>query len=315
MNLGFNVLLNVLIKMLVPVIGGYGMSRAKILPEDYPSKLSHLVLYVCQPFLLVSSVLGVEHTKENMLSGLTVLLLGFVCHGLLALIAFLLTKPFKDKHTGRMLEHCMLFGNVGFFGIPVIREVFGEIGAFYAGFFIVSFNIVLWSYGMFVLSRSGKSMSISVKKIFLNAGTIPCTLGLIIFFTGIKIYAPVLDGMRMVGDSCTPLSMIIVGSMIARIPLKRLIFKWQPYFVCLAKLVIAPVVIGAVLKLIGFSDTFSLFGALMMAFPTASSSAMFAEKYELQPELAAQSVGLTTVISVITVPLIMQAVKFVVNLL
>jgi predicted permease len=42
---------------------------------------------------------------------------------------------------------------------------------------------------------------------------------------------------------------------------------------------------------------------------------MFAEKYELQPELAAQTVGLTTVISVITVPLVMQAVKFVVNLL
>lgn len=315
MNLGFDVLLNVLIKMLVPVIGGYVASRTGMMSSDYPSKLSHFVLYVCQPFMLVSSVLGVAHTKENMLSGLTVLLLGFLCHGLLALIAFLITKPFKDKHMGRMLEHCMLFGNVGFFGIPVIRVVFGEIGVFYAGFFIISFNIVLWSYGMLVLSRSGKSMSISIKKIFLNAGTIPCTVGLILFFTGIKIYPPVLDGMRMVGDVCTPLSMIIVGSMIARMPIKRLLFRWQPYFVCLTKLIAAPVAVGAVLKLVGFSDTFALFGALMMSFPTASSSAMFAEKHELQPELAAQTVGLTTVISVITVPLVMQAVKFVVNLL
>ena len=315
MNLSFDVLLNVLIKMLIPVIGGYVVSRADILTEDYPSKLSHLVLYFSQPFLLVSSVLGVAHTKENMLSGLTILLLGFLSHGLLAVIAFVITKPFKDKQTGRILEHCMLFGNVGFFGIPVVRTIFGDIGAFYAGFFIISFNIVQWSYGVFVLSRSGKNMSISVKKIFLNAGTIPCTIGLILFFSGIKIYAPVLDGMKMIGDSCTPLSMIIVGSMIARIPIKRLIFKWQPYIVCISKLIIAPVIIGAILSLVGFSDKFALFGALMMAFPTASSSAMFASKYDLQPELAAQTVGLTTVISVITVPVIMQAVKFVVNLL
>ena len=314
MDLGFNVLLNVLIKMLVPVIGGYVATKAKILSEDYPSKLSHLVLQVCQPFLLVSSVLGVANTRQNVTSGMKVLALGFFVHGLLSLIAFLTTKPLKNKPTGRILEHCILFGNAGFFGIPVVREVFGDIGAFYAGFFIMTFNMVLWSYGIFVLSRSGKSMSMSVKKIFFNAGTIPCAIGLVIFFSGIKVYSPVLEGMRMIGDSCTPISMIIVGSMIARIPIKKLIFRWQPYFVCLVKLVFAPVIIGAVLKLVGFSDTFALFGALMMALPTASSSAMFAQKYELEPELASQTVGVTTVISVITVPVIMQAVKFVVDL-
>ena len=315
MDLGFTVLLNVLLKMLVPVIGGYVAVKAKILTDDYSNKLSHLVLYVCQPFLLVSSVLGVAHTKENMTNGLTALLLGFVVHVILALIAFISTKPFRDKHTGRILEHCILFGNVGFFGIPVVREVFGDLGAFYAGFFIISFNIIQWSYGIFVLSRSGKNISINARKIFLNAGTIPCTIGLILFFSGIRIYAPVLDGMKMVGDSCTPLSMIIVGSMLARIPFKKLLFRWQPYFLCMIKLIATPVVVGAILKLLGFSEIFVLFGAMMTALPTASSSAMFAEKYELQPELAAQTVGLTTIISVISVPLIMQAVKYVVNLL
>ena len=74
---------------------------------------------------------------------------------------------------------------------------------------------------------------------------------------------------------------------------------------------------GTIGRLLAYSGRykFALFGALMMALPTASSSAMFASKYDMQPELAAQTVGLTTVISVITVPVIMQAVKFVVNLL
>ncbi len=315
MDLGFEVLLNALIKMLIPVLAGYTASRLKILTDDYPAKLSHLVLHICQPFLLVSSVLGVAHTKENMISGLSMLLLGFVVHALLAIIAFAVTKPFKDKHTGRILEHCIMFGNVGFFGIPVVREVFGPIGAFYAGFFIISFNMVIWSYGLFILSRSGKAMSISVKKIFLNAGTIPCTLGLILFFSGIKIYAPVINGMKMIGDACTPLSMIIVGAMIARIPVKKLLFRWQPYFVCLVKLVASPVIVGAILKLIGFSEIFSLFGAIMIAFPTASASAMFAEKYELQPELAAQTVGTATITSIVTIPFTMQLVKFIVEMI
>jgi predicted permease len=250
-----------------------------------------------------------------MVSGLSMLLLGFIVHILLALIAFLITKPFKDKYTGRILEHCIVFGNVGFFGIPVVREVFGPIGAFYAGFFIISFNMMLWSYGLFVLSRSGRSMNINVKKIFLNAGTIPCTIGLILFFSGLKIYTPIIDGMKMIGDACTPLSMIIIGSMIARIPLKRILFRWQPYFVCLIKLIIAPVIVGAVLKLLGFSDTFTIFGSIMVSFPSASATAMFAQKNEIQPELAAQTVRITTILSVITVPLVMQAVKFVVKLI
>ena len=315
MNLSFITLLDTLIKMLVAVIGAFVAFKAKILTDDYPDKLSHLVLYVCQPFLLVSSVLGVEHTKENMLSGLSVLLLGFAVHGILAVIAFLATKPFKDKYRGRILEHCILFGNVGFFGIPIIREVFGPIGVFYAGFFIISFNITLWSYGMFVLARSGRSMNVSVRKIFLNAGTIPCSIGLILFFSGIKIYTPIIEGAKVIGDSCTPLSMIVVGTMLARIPFKKLILRWEPYFVCLFKLIVAPVLIGAILKLIGFSDMFSIFGALVGAFPTAASTAMFAQKNDIQPEIAAQTVGITTVISVISVPAVMQIVKYIVNLM
>lgn len=312
MKLDIKTLFDVVITMLVPVIAGFVATKAKILTDDYPKKLSNLVLYVCQPFLLASAVLGTEYSKENVKAGLTVLLIGFLVHGLAAVIAFVSTAPFKDKGLGRIMEHCILFGNVGFFGIPVIRATFGEIGVFYTGFFIITFNIVLWSYGSFVLSRASKDIKLKLTKILFNAGTIPCTIGLILYFCRIPIYPPIVSSMKTIGASCTPLSMIIVGALLARMPVKRLITDWQMYFATFMKLAVVPLATAIVLKLLGFSEYFSIFGALMMALPSASSSAMFAQKYDLHPELAAETVGVSTVISVATIPLIMQLIKIIV---
>lgn len=313
MKLDVKTLFDVVITMLVPVIGGFVATKAKILTDDYPKKLSNLVLYVCQPFLLASAVLGNEYSSEKAMSGLTVILIGFIAHGLAALISFLTTVPFKkDKGVGRILEHCMVFGNVGFFGIPVIRAVYGEEGVFYTGFFIITFNIVLWSYGNLILKRASSEIKLSVKKIFFNAGSIPCVIGLILYFCRVPIYPPIVSSMKTIGASCTPLSMIIVGALLAKMPIKRLISDWQMYIGCIVKLAIIPIVTAVILKLLGFSDYFTIFGALMMALPSASSSAMFAQNYDLHPELAAETVGVSTVISVATIPLIMQLIKIIV---
>ena len=103
--------------------------------------------------------------------------------------------------------------------------------------------------------------------------------------------------------------MIIIGGMIAEIPVKRLISEPHVYYTSFIHLVVLPVVSGLVLKLFGFPREIAIFGALMMSLPSAAASAMFAESYDIRPDLAAQTVGISTLLSVGTVPLIMQLVN------
>ncbi len=308
-------LYNTLIKMVVPVVAGYVVAKAGVVKGDFAKKLSTLILYVCQPFMLATATFGAEYSDRLFKIGLIALLCGFISHAIAAAIGFGGTCFFKDKKKGRIIEHCIVFGNCGFFGFPVLEAAFGDIGVFCGGFFVIAFNTVLWSYGVFIIGRANKEMKLKFTKIFLNAGTIPCVLGLILYAVRFKLYAPIYDSMTMIGDTCTPLSLILIGIMLSRIPLKSYIKEYSSYYGMAIKLFIVPIVTGVVMKLLGFSEFFTLLSAMMMALPTASSTAMFAETYDLHPNIAAQNVGVSTLISVVTLPPTMLLVQKIINLI
>ncbi len=315
MEIDQQTLYNTLIKMVVPVIAGYVVAKAGVLKGDFAKKLSALILYVCQPFMLATATYGAEYSNALFKTGLIALLCGFIAHAVVAAIGFGGTSFFKDKAKGRMIEHCIVFGNCGFFGFPVLEAAFGDKGLFCGGFFIVAFNTVLWSYGMLIIGRANKEMKIKLTKIFLNAGTIPCVLGLLLYALRVPTYAPVYDSMKMIGDACTPLSLILIGIMLTRVPLKSYVKEFSSYYGMALKLFLAPIITGVVMKLLGFSDFFTLLSAMMMALPTASSTAMFAETYDLHPDIAAQTVGVSTLISVVTLPPVMILVQKIIQLL
>ncbi len=315
MKIDQQTLYNTLLTMVVPVVAGFVVSKAGVLKGDFAKKLSALILYVCQPFMLVTATYGAEYSDSLLKKGLIALLCGFIAHAVIAVVGFGGTSFFKDKAKGRIIEHCIVFGNCGFFGFPVLKAAFGEIGLFCGGFFVVAFNTVLWSYGMFIIGRANKEMKIKVTKIFLNAGTIPCVLGLVLYALKVPTYAPIYNSMKMIGDSCTPLSLILIGIMLTRVPIKSYIKEYSSYYGILLKLFLAPIATGIIMKLLGFSDFFTLLSAMMMALPTASSTAMFAETYDLHPDIAAQTVGVSTLISVVTLPPVMLLVQKIIHVI
>ena len=175
------VLYNTLIKMVIPVLAGFTVAKIGVVKGDFAKKMSTLILYVCQPFMLATATFGSEYSDKLFKYGLIALLCGFIAHAVAAGIGFGATSFFKDNAKGRMIEHCMVFGNCGFFGFPVLKAAFGDIGLFCGGFFVIAFNTVLWSYGVFIIGRANKEMKLKFTKIFLNAGTIPCVLGFILY--------------------------------------------------------------------------------------------------------------------------------------
>ncbi len=311
MALDLTTLFHAVLSILVPVLLGYVAVKAKILSYEASNTLSNVVLKILNPFLLLTSVIGIEYSKENIRSGLLVLLLALIVHVIAAGAAFLATFRLKDQKARRVCEVGMIFANCGFFGIPLMRSVYGDTGVFWCGFYCIVYNVLIWSYGVFVLSRANRDFKIRLTKILINGGTVPCALGLLIYFLRIPIYAPILNSMKTIGSAATPLSMIFIGTMLARIPPKKLVTTPLTYYTLFGKMVAMPLLSGVILRLLGFSYDLSVFGALMTALPTGAATAMFAETYGIAPELAAQNVGATTVLSFATVPLFMQVVNLI----
>ena len=293
--------------MLFIILIGYAARKLKFMDAQFTKKLSDVTLCVCQPFMIISAIINIEYSADKLKDGLTVLLICAIVHALSAVFAFLLTCRIKKVPTRRICEFAMIFGNCGFFGFPVYKAVFGDIGTFYGSFYVIGFNIIAWSYGVFIMMKGNPDAKVSAKSIFLNFGTVSSVIGILLFVLQIRFPEPILSAFDRIGGLCTPLSLMIVGSLLSTIPLKKLFTDIGVYFVSGIKLIVIPFIVSLLLLLLrplGISDNLIIFGSVASAMPVASLTAMFGTKYNLEPDFAAHCACFATVLSAATIPLV-----------
>lgn len=309
-------LLNMMITLFIVCVVGFIARKTGIINSDFSKKLSTLIIKIAQPFLIISSVMSADYSKDNLILGFAVLGIGLLCHILLAVVAFLYTKPIKKFNESKITAFCMIFANCGFLGLPVIGAVLGKEGVFCCAFYVVSFNLFLWSYGMILLGRGRDDIKLSPKKMILNFGTLPCIIGIVLYV--LKPYfalpAPVTQSFDYLGSLCTPVSQLIVGGLIATRPLISLFNNYKLYLFSLVKLLVIPSIAIFACKLLGLGEFMTQFIAIMTALPSATNSTMFGEIYDIEPEYAAQVVGTTSILSVLSVPLILMIANAVIAL-
>ncbi len=308
------ILFHAVLKTAIPIAAGFIAAKLGMFDGDFSKKISALILKICQPVLIITSIMSVEYSRENLMTGLSVLLAALIAHIIMFVAAFGASRPIKDRKERAVSEYCMIFANAGFFGFPVIKSIYGDTGLFWGGFYYIIFNSAVWSYGQFVFSRGSDDGKISWRKMLLNAGTIPCVAGFILYLTRIKIYAPVFESLRMLGDVCTPVSMMIIGAMLARTTFKKLVTTGSTWYSTALRLIVFPLICGLTVRLLGFGADISMFIVIMTSLPIATASAMFGEEYDVMPELAARNVGVSTLLSIGTVPLTAWIASMIMNL-
>ena len=305
----FYALITAVITMFILLLIGYFSRRLGFMDDKLSKGISTLIICVAQPFMIIGAIIAIPYSPENVKTGFLILLLGIAVHFITAVIAFFATFRMRDNDQRRITKFSILFANCGFLGFPILRSVFGDIGVFWGSFYVIVYNIVSWTYGMYVLGRARSEIKMNFVKMFLNYGTTPCIIGLILFFLRVKFPAPVLSAFDYMGSLCTPLSMLIIGGLLATIPVHQLFTNIRIYYLCLIRLIVVPVTVTLLGRLIGLSLEFSIFTSILSAMPTAANSGMFAEKFDLKPVYAAHGVGMTTLFSAATVPLIVLLSK------
>lgn len=301
----FTSLLSTIATLFLLLVAGYVAGRLKIVDETSSKNLSTLIVKVGQPFMIINSLIGLEYSAENLKTGLLVLCLGLGMHVVLAVLSFVGALPIKGLDERKVGEFSMVFTNCGFIGFPILESIFGAEGLFYGAFFIISFHLATWTWGIAILARQRADIRLTVKKALVNFGTIPSLIGFLLFVSRIPLPEAFTDFSAYLASLCTPIAVIITGANLARRSLKKMLTSPLVYYVNLWRLVIIPMAVTVLLWVIGIPDNFVIFGCVMAAMPTAAVATMFGEMYDIQPGLAAEFVGSTSILCTATlVPVI-----------
>ncbi len=291
--------------LLLMIIPGFLMSKFKLAPEKIGKGISNLILYITQPALIIHAYVR-EYDKEVMLRALIVLALAIAAHLIFTLFAFLLYK----KHTpdvAKVLRFATIFTNAGYMGIPLICSILGDSAAIYASIYVIVFNVFVWTVGCFIFTENKEY--ISLKKAILNPATISTIIGILIFISPINtLPSLVMKFLVSFKDMVAPLSMIIIGLQLANMKLKEAFRDIAMYKFLFLRMLILPTIVWVMLKVIslfGYTDATTMTVILLCAAtPTATATSMFAEIFDGNTSYAGKLVSITTICSLITMPII-----------
>ncbi|MDD6485256.1 MAG: AEC family transporter [Clostridiales bacterium] len=282
---------------------GFAANKTKIISEEAIKGVTNLMLYIVTPAVIINSFNRPLDTQ--MMKGLVIVFAAAVFAHIINIVAATALIHDKEKGRERIFKLSMVFSNCGYMSFPLQEAILGSDGVFYGAAYVAVFNIIVWTWGESLMRGSFK---FSLKKIILNPGIIGTLVGLVIFFGSVPVPSVIGNPIGYLADLNTPVAMIIIGYHLANASLK--IRGKNEYITMLYRLIISPVILAAALLLCSVKGDILIVCTIAASAPVAALVTMFATKFEADTRLAAGLASLTTVISIITMPVIVGMVQF-----
>ena len=284
---------------------GYVACKKEYFDQEFGKKLSWLVVNVANPMLAISAVVNNEEQIAKKDFYVTVLLAICFYAFFLILAQILPSLIGVQKSDIGVYKMMTTFNNIGFMGFPVIAAAYGNGALIYAVPFSIMFNILCYTWGIQTLCGGGEKGN---WKRIINIGTISGIISIVLFFMQIPVPKMICSLSAGLSNLTGPLSMLVIGISIAAMELKDLFTDVKLLKFALIKLLAVPV--AAMLLVCQVIDNRLICEVflVMMATPAASMCAMLSQQYGGDYELAAKGVALTTILSVVTMPIVSEIV-------
>lgn len=295
---------------------GYLCSLKGIITDEVSKKLSAIVVNVANPALVLSGALGEEKIQGRELL-MTIIIIIAVYLALL-LTAQILPALLRVETGSRGTYKAMtVFSNIGFMGFPVVAALYGNGAILYAALFTIPYNVLIYTYGISSMSagqkeqtaekgrESGRSFLLGR---ILNVGVLACIVTMIIYFFRIPVPEVAADTITHLSNLTAPLSMMVIGASLASINLKKLFTDVRLLLFSAIKLLLIPMAGMLVIRQFVSNEIICGVCLVMLATPVGSMTAMLAQQYDGDYEMASKGVALTTILSVATIPLVSMLV-------
>ncbi len=292
--------------LFIIILVGVYASKKNIITQEINKGLTDILIKIALPFMIVSSFMFTydESIKANVFA---TFYLSLGAYAVMTAVSIVLLLPVRnDKKT--VLHFANVFVNTGYIGFPVLNSVYGYEGVIYGSIFNLFFVVFLWTYG--ILLYKGKLDKGYLKKeiinLLFNPSIIAVIIGIIIMLCNIEIKGAILSSIKSIGNITGPLSMFIIGVILSKVKIKQHIKDWTVYYGIIIKLIIIPVAIY-LFSLFLKEASIAVYSVIIMtSMPASAMTSILAESYNKEKEFAAVIVSATTLISLITVPILIK---------
>ncbi len=296
--------LNVLV-MLAYAVPGFIFIKSKLIDQSHIASFAKVLLYVCSPALSIYSFNSVDFSLNLLIKLVLMLLLSFVLEIVVLCLVWLVFRKKTTDPRYRVCAVASVLGNVGFFGVPLLEALLPDNpeAVAYSAVFIVGMNIISWTVGSMFLTGDKKYMSI--KKIVLNPPVLALCFSLPLFLLSIKLPETVNSAISVLGRMSTPLCMLILGMRLGTVRAGELLRDKHAYISSAIKLIAFPLFGFLLVKFLPLDYGFKTAFFILSACPSASVVLNLAELHGAGQKAAADSVLISTILCVLTIPLLM----------
>lgn len=295
------------------ITAGYICSRTRLITSRGASQMTSLLLYVVGPCLIISSF-QIDSSEVGMKEIGIAFLVAILAQGLSVLLSLIVFRR-KPEMRKRLFRFAVAYSNCGFMGLPLAQAVMGEKGVIYASVYIVVFNVFVWTHGY--MTMSGGTSGNFVRKLLLNPGILGMVIGLPLF--ALHIHLPEILGTTLssFADLNTPLSMVIIGTYVAKVTPRDFLSDLDVYLTAALRLIAAPliflIVLAALSTVAPIDPTIFVTCVILAAAPAAGNTVLFSAMFGGDARTGSKVVAVTTLLSILTMPVFTSVAQAIVG--
>lgn len=303
----FNNLVDLQIEIFILMLIGYMLRKTNIITKENRKSLTNLVIYIILPANIVYSFM-IKMNTTIIKSGIEILLVSIVIQLGCSFFGkyFFIKVPAKQQS---VLKYGTICSNAGFMGSPLIQGLYGLDGLLFASIYLIPQRIVMWSGGVACFTDAkGKDV---IKKIITHPCIISVFIGMIIMITQIALPNFLTVSIKSLSNCTISLSMIVIGGILAEIKIKDVINGLNIYYTVI-RLIVIPLLVLACSVICHLSPLVIAVSTVLAGMPAGSTTAILAEKYNGDAKLAVEIIFLSTILSLITIPLLCVIINMVI---
>ena len=281
------------------MILGYIFRKAGMISDEGKSLLTDLVLYVTLPASIIKSF-QIEFNHQILVSCMVVIVVAAGIQVGAWLLGMILYPGFPDERK-KVLQYATICSNAGILGNPIAEGIFGSMGLLYASIYTIPQRTFMWSIGLTYFTQA-PDMKTLIKKVSTHPCIVSVVIGMLIMVFQIPVQGFLSLTIKNIAGGNTFLAMSLVGTILAEVPFRSLPEKDTVYY-SFIRLFFIPFLVYLACHFAQVDNLVTGVSVVLSGMPSASVTAVLAAKYGKDEVFATKCVVLSTLLSMVTVPL------------
>ena len=284
-------------KLMILMGAGVLLRTKRILTEEGKRQLTDLIIDLVLPCSIVASFLT-DLTIEQIRQGLILFLLSIGIQIFSFLFGLAAYRRCRKEHR-TVMQYGTVCSNSGILGTPIAEGLWGMEGTYLAAIFLIPLRVVMWTLGLSFFT--GKMGAFSTRKIVTHPCVAAVGIGILLMLLPVSVPPLVSDCLRTIGSCNTALAMILIGGIAADMD-PRLLLHMDTWYFSTIRLLVLPLLVFLVCKALDMDPMVQNIAVVLTAMPAGSTTSILALKYGGDASFASACTTLTTVLSLLAVP-------------